>query len=115
MIIEFIGRLPLSASVFQNILHSLGPPVFEKGTDTRETVRQAAFDCIYDWYSGLCGHSKSHAHVSMKKEVELEVSQFLTGKNPKGKEFVYIFIFKSRLFVFFQSTCLVIFQFFGQM
>jgi hypothetical protein len=87
LIIEFIGRVPLSASVFQNILHALGPTVFEKGTDTRDTVRQAALDTVYDWYAGLYSHSKTHALVMMKKELEDEVVKNLSGKNPKAKEF----------------------------
>jgi hypothetical protein len=100
MILEFIGRVPLTASVFQNILHALGPAVLEKGTDTRDAVRQAAQDTVYDWYAGICGHTKTHALVLMKKELEDEVLKFLTGKNPKGKEFVSFFLTKGARFAF---------------
>jgi hypothetical protein len=108
MIIEFIGRVPLAASVFRNIVHALGPAVFEKGTDTRDTVRQAAQDTVYDWYAGLCSHTKTHALALMKKELEDEVLKFLTGKNPKAKEFVRLFLNKRRWFCFqgfYRTNC----------
>ena len=90
MLMEFIGRIPAVASVFQNIVHSIGPSVLEKGADAREPLRLVAMECFFAWYTDILRNNKSHILLLLKKELEDDIVKLLSGKNPKGKEFVGI-------------------------